>query len=201
MANRRQSPQLTHDDPYYVRFSGAKSFDSEKERIWNFIKKELEDQYKARPRDDDIFRFHLFVRQNKTLVLSQIRKEFAVKHPPVVISSESSVALDELSTRIANMPYPVMEKIKKYHRIEVASRNKNLVREVKLLDEIFAKGRPFGLQFVPSQIRSIARPNAGYRKKLFKYPHPDPIIRITMRSIERMKERFLRPYHSSFQRF
>ena len=81
MANRRQSPQLTHDDPYYFRFSDAKNFDSEKERIWNFIKKELEDQYKARPRDDDIFRFHLFVRQNKTLVLSQIRKEFAVKHP------------------------------------------------------------------------------------------------------------------------
>ena len=104
--------------------------------------------------------------------MSQIRKEFAVKHP-----------------------------LSLFRRIEVASRNKNLVREVKLLDEIFAKGRPFGLQFVPSQIRSIARPNAGYRKKLFKYPHPDPIIRITMRSIERMKERFLRPHYSSFQRF
>ena len=94
------------------------------------------------------------------------------------------------------MLYPVTEKIKKYHRIEVASRNKNLVREIKLLDEIFAKGQPFGLQYVPSQIRSIARPNAGYRKKLFRYPHPDPIIR--MRSIERMKERFLHPHYYSF---
>ena len=114
MAGRhRASPVRSHDHLYYVRYFKTKSFETEKEHLWNFLTKELESQYKRRPRDDNIFRFYLFVKQNKTIVLSQIRKEFAVKHPPVIISLESSVSLDELTSRISNMPYPVLEKIKK----------------------------------------------------------------------------------------
>ena len=187
MARRKETTLLPHTDPYYIRFSESKDFDSE--RIWNFVINELEDQYKARPRDDDIFRFYLFVKQNKLVVLSQIRKEFAIKHPPMQCSSKSPVVLDDLSQRLANMPYPVMETVKKYHRLAKGQENKAHCKEIKLLAEIFEKGRNFGMSFVPSQIKELTRPRFG-KKRLFRFLHQDPMIRLTLRAIEKMRERF-----------
>ena len=192
---------LTHDDPYYVRFFETSGFESEKERIWKFILKELEAQYKSRPYDDNIFRFFLFVKQNKILVLSQIRKEFPIKHPPVAISVSNQNSKDTISEQIATMPYPVFEKIKTYHRIGRAFENRVLVKEIQLLARLSQPDQPYGFQYTPSQIRAVTRPHAGSRKKIYRYPHPDPLIRLAMRAVERMKNEFLRQHSFLFQRY
>ena len=129
----------------------APDYRADKSGILNFIFAEFADRIKCRPRDDKLFSFFLFMKNNTDVVWQVISRAFATRYPPISENTAES-DVDELCYLIGTLPSVIRTRIEKSHREIKAKHMRKVSKEIKVMSFILSKE-----EYKPSMIAKIAQ--------------------------------------------